>query len=493
MPPSSLTTTLYYGVGLFGIGIVSFASLTMTKLFHTFPRLWNRKKPTNNDHVKKELEQTISQKDAEIQQLKTSLSASEQELQDVKKQVEHGNQRKTELEGRMMEALVQKENLENELVGREEELGRVKEDVGKVQEALKQTQTLLDFRTSELKVAQGSLSRSDRFSGADVTRMIETLNTEIHQTATIMADEFVPQLQLPQGGRGVESGVGGGSSESGTTVTTVNEAGVGVHEAAVVHTEDILGESMTKMLQTFNHREDNILLQIAFQASMCAFTEWIMDSWCYHHRDSEVELVLQETYEQLRETEEQPVSARWRILTRRYVRQLYPPVEQPNLAYHIFAACANILIAAGLSHEPEQLLLDKFAARFSKRVADIVERAIHLNNAIGDDITSCEFVPIYCTPDVTFDPSTMEAPFENSGSAGDGAAGQQGQEADKILCTTDLGLLRAEKVQGEERTWHNTILLKPKIIMASDLIASPSSTDSPGWKSRFSDAGSTDS
>ncbi|KAE9390769.1 hypothetical protein BT96DRAFT_925685 [Gymnopus androsaceus JB14] len=53
---------------------------------------------------------------------------------------------------------------------------------------------------------------------------------------------------------------------------------------------------------------------------------------------------------------------------------------------------------------------------------------------------------------------------------------------EKILCTTDLGLLRAEKVQGEERTWHNTILLKPKIVMSSSLTASPTEIDPPAWK-----------
>ncbi|KAF9073346.1 hypothetical protein BDP27DRAFT_1216107 [Rhodocollybia butyracea] len=319
----------------------------------------------------------------------------------------------------------------------------------RTQEALEQNKTLLDIRSSELKVAQAFISISDRYAGADIMKMIDDLNTEIHQTASIMADAFSPELHAP-----------GAAAEE-------------VHEA-VAHTEEILGECMTKMLQTFNHREENILLQIAFQASMCAFTEWIMDSWCYHDRDSEVELVLQETYEQMRETEEQPVSARWRILTRKYVRQLYPTVERPNLAYHILAACANILIVAGL-HDSELRLLDALTARFSDRLTMIVERAIHLNNAIGDDVTSCEFVPIYCTPDVAFDPSTME-------NTSDSGHSHFIERENKILCTTDLGLLRAEKVQGEEGTWHNTILLKPKIVMSAGLTASPTSTDSAEWR-----------
>ncbi|KAF5356465.1 hypothetical protein D9757_012468 [Collybiopsis confluens] len=466
MPPT-LANTLYYGVGFFGLGIISLASLGMKNVLGDIcRRLWDRK----NDHVKG-LKQTIAHRDAEILHLRNSLSSAEarsvgfeRQLADARKQVTQVNQQKTELETRKRAVSVQKENVEYELGLRQEELSASREDVQRVQETLRQTQTLLDIRTSELRVSEAFLSRSDRFAGADVTKMIETLNFEIHQTASLMADEFSPQLKLSGG--------------PGAMVPSVNEQGVGVHEAAVVHTEDILGEGVAKMLQTFNHREDGILLQIAFQASMCAFTEWIMDSWCYHQRESEVEAVLQEIYELLRETEEQSVSARWRILTRKYVRQLFPPVEQPSLTYHIFAACANILITAGL-HESEQQLMDTLAARFSKQIADLVDRAIHLNNVIGDDVTSCEFVPIYCTPDVIFDPGTMEAPY---------STGITGQESDKIMCTTDLGLLRAEKVQGEERTWHNSILLKPKIIMAADFTASPTSTDSsPGWKTRWSD------
>ncbi|KAF8829624.1 hypothetical protein HHX47_DHR3000539 [Lentinula edodes] len=459
------TTLAYYGAGI--IGFFTLASFGMKKIFGCFRWIpFSRNDLSTN--VIQDLRQTLSQRDAEIAELRESLSTAEnrstntaRELEASRKEIEHVNRTRTNLEKRAREALVGKEALEHELGTRAEELATSREDANTIQEALNQTKTLLDMRTAELKVAQAFLPRSDRYAGADIMKMVESLNSEIHQTASIMADVFSPDLQGPG--------------------TVLGDGEVGLHEAAV-HTEEILGEGMAKMLQTFNHQEENILLQIAFQASMCAFTEWIMDSWCYHDRDSEVEAVLQETYEQLRETEEQPVSARWRILTRKYVRKLYPRVEQPNLAYHILAACANILIISGL-HESEQGLLDRLAARFADRVALIVERAVHLNNVIGDDITSCEFVPIYCTPDVAFDPSTMENATEN-GSATAGHEAIFVHNENKILCTTDLGLLKAEKVHGEEGTWNNTVLLKPKIVMPSGLTASPTESESPDWRTQ---------
>ncbi|KAE9390768.1 hypothetical protein BT96DRAFT_925684, partial [Gymnopus androsaceus JB14] len=319
------TTLAYYGVGI--LGIFSLVSLGMNKIFGCILP-WTGSAQRHRHLSSEDLEvlrRVLSERDSEISELRKSLSTAEnntkrteRELGDARKEVEHVNRRRTDLEKQAREALVKKEALENELGLRAEELALSREDEQRVQEALEQTKTLLGVRTSELKVAEAFLSRSDRYAGADIMKMIETLNSEIHQTASIMADVFSPDLLRP----------GSETDEPG------------VHEA-VTHTEEILGEGMTKILQTFNHQEDSVILQIAFQASMCAFTEWIMDSWCYHDRDSEVEL--------LRETEEQSVSARWRILTRKYVRQLYPAVEKPNLAYHILLACANILIVAGLS------------------------------------------------------------------------------------------------------------------------------------------------
>ncbi|KAJ3806837.1 hypothetical protein F5876DRAFT_68613 [Lentinula aff. lateritia] len=280
------TTLAYYGAGI--IGFFTLASFGMKKIFGCFRWIpFSRNDlPTN---VIQDLRQTLSQRDAEIVELRGSLSTAEnrstktaRELEASRKEIEHVNRTRTDLEKRAREALIGKEALEHQLDTRAEELATSREDASTIKEALNHAKTLLDMRTAELKVAQAFLPRSDRYAGADIMKMVESLNSEIHQTASIMADVFSPDLQGPG--------------------TVLVDGEVGLHEAAV-HTEEILGEGMTKMLQTFNHQEENILLQIAFQASMCAFTEWIMDSWCYHDRDSEVEAVLQETYEQLRETD----------------------------------------------------------------------------------------------------------------------------------------------------------------------------------------------
>lgn len=321
-PITTTTTTTaaalaYYGVGI--LGIFSLASLGMNKVFgcgFIWPWSWTRslKRLSRHHRVSSEdfqvLQHALSERDTEIMELRKALSTAtaqatatsenhshsgqcnnnhtnasktstsvERELEDARKEIERMNRRRMDLEKQTREALVKKETLENELVERDAELGLSRENAERVQESLEHTKTLLDARTSELKfaVAEAFLSRSaDRYAGADIMRMIETLNSEIRQAASIMADVFSPDLQQQPRKRNI-------------------------HEA-VAHTEEILGEGMTKILETFNHQEDNIILQIAFQASMCAFTEWIMDSWCYHDRDSEVELVLQETYEQLRET-----------------------------------------------------------------------------------------------------------------------------------------------------------------------------------------------
>ncbi|KAJ3731589.1 hypothetical protein DFJ43DRAFT_1155255 [Lentinula guzmanii] len=439
------TTLAYYGAGI--IGIFTLASFTMKKILGCIP--WT---PSGRDYLSveegEELRQQLSRKEVEITELRSSLSAAEdrsrrtaRELEVSRKEVEaeHVNRTRTDSGKMAREVLGGKEALEHELEIQVKELAASRKDTNKAQEALAQMKTSLSIQSAELKVAQTFQSIPDRYAGADVLGMIETLNSEILRTASIMADVFAPDLQHPG------------------TVVGDNEAGK--HEAAM-DTEAILGESVTKMLQTFNHQEENIILQIAFQALM-------------------VELVCRKHTSSCEKQRNSPC-----LQVAHFDSQICPPdlstIKQQDLTYRILAACANILIISGL-HESEQRLLNRLAARFSDRLTLIVERAMHLNDVIGDDITSCEFVPIYCFPAVPFEPSTMENATDN-GSPGGGYEAVFVPNENKILCTTDLGLLRAEKVQGEERTWDNTVLLRPKIVMPSGLTISPTSSESPDWK-----------
>jgi hypothetical protein len=56
---------------------------------------------------------------------------------------------------------------------------------------------------------------------------------------------------------------------------------------------------MVELLKTSEHHEDPTVIQIAFQAGMSAYTNWILTSWYFD--DPEDEHLLSEIYMRVRE------------------------------------------------------------------------------------------------------------------------------------------------------------------------------------------------
>jgi hypothetical protein len=147
-----------------------------------------------------------------------------------------------------------------------------------------QTVELLQTRTAELKGAQAFLTKADHLSGADVIGMVEGLNSEIMQIAAFMAESFVSEEKMKRG-------------------ITSEEESDELRDARGQATE-VLGTNMVELLRTFQHQDDPILLQIAFQACMCAYTHWIISSWYFE--DPEIEHVLSEIFARVREAGKYP-------------------------------------------------------------------------------------------------------------------------------------------------------------------------------------------
>ena len=80
----------------------------------------------------------------------------------------------------------------------------------------------------------------------------------------------------------------------------------------------------------------------------------------------------------------------------------------------------------------------------------------------------CYSEALYIAPDIVYDPTTMED-----------AIGTGSVEQETIICTTDLGLVRAEKVAGTRGDWKEAVLLKPKVVLYSGIAGIVKDTDSP--------------
>lgn len=302
-----------------------------------------------------------------------------------------------------------------------------------------QTVELLQTRTAELKGAQAFLTKADHLSGADVIGLVEGLNSEIMQIAAFMAESFVSEEKMKR------------------VIDTSEEESDELRDARGQATE-VLGTNMVELLRTFQHQDDPILLQIAFQACMCAYTHWIISSWYFE--DPEIEHVLNEIFARVREAEEQAVSGRWRALTRTHLHRMLG--REPDMSMYMVDAFVNVLITAGYQEKPAALQ-DRIMNDFAGRIRVILQAAQRLNRSIGEGVTSCDLEALYIAPSVSYDPTTMEDAFNET------TPKDKATTPEKVLCTTDLGLVRAEKVSGAVGEWQELVLLKPKVVLPSGL------------------------
>jgi len=254
---------------------------------------------------------------------------------------------------------------------------------------------------------------------------------EIMQTAAVMAEAFAIEQKIEL--------KDGGSEEMSK-----------VHMRA----SEIVGYRMAELLRTSEHHEDPILVQMGLQTAMAGYTQWVISSWCFE--SPEDERMLGEVYARVRDTEEQAVSGRWRQLTRTHFQRM---VAAPNFANDMAEVLANIFIAAGFKESLTALQV-QIVTCFGERINTVMQCAQQLNKTIGEGVTSCDLDTLYIEPETPFDGHMMDDTLNMSDPL---------TEEEKVLCTTDLGLGRAEKISGTSGEWHEVTLLKPKIILLSRL------------------------
>ncbi len=147
-------------------------------------------------------------------------------------------------------------------------------------------------------------------------------------------------------------------------------------------------------------------------------------------------------------------------MTRKHVQQMIG--EGRDLTIYFLDAFVTILVAAGLKKEQSHVA-DIIQSRFSGDVEKIVRKSQELKKVLGEDVTSCELEMLYIEPDQIYDDATMEDTFQ------DQSVKENGVATEGVLCTTDLGLIRHEKVK--ENDWKSSVLLRPKIVLQSKLNA----------------------
>lgn len=291
-----------------------------------------------------------------------------------------------------------------------------------------QLHTLLNDRTFELKGAQSFLTTADTSSGADVISMLQRLNAEVLQSAAYMAESMVDTFSFESGG-------------------------VVRNEAYEVVT-GLFGQSLAHYLATKKHKDDPLLIQITFQSCFIKFLEIVICSLSLHGED--VNRVLGSTYERIRCGEAQAISGRWRALTNAYANNHEESQLIASFMPHLTGCFCNIMLAAGCSVAPD-ILHASVEKKLSDRVVLLFKLALQLNKIVMEEITSADLRTVTVPSETTYSAEQMEDAYVD----GDPATGGV-----RVLCTTDIGLMRITRMATSgEKQWDDKLLLKPKVAL----------------------------
>jgi len=144
-------------------------------------------------------------------------------------------------------------------------------------------------------------------------------------------------------------------------------------------------------------------------------------------------------------------------MTRTHLQRMLS--QEPDLTTEMAHGFASIALTAGLKGSFISTF-EHITRSFGERIDIVMKAAQRLNKAVGEGVTSCDLEALYITPNLLYAADTMA----------DALGPTTTNNADEtILCTTDLGLVRAEKVSGSMGVWNESVLLKPKVVLQSGL------------------------
>ncbi|CCM04624.1 uncharacterized protein FIBRA_06808 [Fibroporia radiculosa] len=393
-----------------------------------------REKKHEVQEVKKKAEEELRETRREAQQLR---SAAEDTSHKHETQINQWQK----LSSKMKEQLhgVKKDNCQlkeqvNSMKGELHSAQQVSEERLRALTALEKVHAsanaLLEVRTSELQDAQKYLSKTDNLSDADVLRMFENLNSQIFQVAAQIADSVLYQdlARFPTS-PSILSGV-----------------------------KDFTGPSMANILQTLSHSIDPFYVQLALQACMVTYTKMIIETWNFRHHDDNG--LLAEIYLRMRKQESQTVSGRWRSLARHYLRKARVGDEElaTFLLHYLLGHLLDIL---ALSHVlgSTQELYDYISLRYGGPLRSVIEDSLKLHDAIGEEVVASNFEPLAVVCGSEFREECMKDEYSR--------IPNEIARREAVLCTTAVGLRRATKGSHGDDSIHETVLLKPVVVLES--------------------------
>ncbi|KAF9047807.1 hypothetical protein BJ165DRAFT_1403443 [Panaeolus papilionaceus] len=302
-----------------------------------------------------------------------------------------------------------------------------------------QLQALLDVRTNELKGAQSFLTMVDTYSGADVVKMVEVLNAEIFQTSAYMS-ELVEEV-LPDEAVRVR-----------WEDCLTPEALAGVRAEVGEELVAFIGRKGPEI------RDDTLPLQIAIQSILVWWSAYMINGFC----DGIPGEQMMNLYENIRRTEPQAVSARWRAIT---TKQLAGTARSLNNDV-ILRILIGLLKMGGWSADLQTSAKSTTAIQESISIIEKAWKDIRV--AAKEGVISCDIELVYSKPGLRFDSEYMEDSYVD----GETATLDSDSPDDTVLCTVALGLKRstAKPSPSGLNEFQEDLLVKPKVVLSSLLL-----------------------
>ncbi|TFK50905.1 hypothetical protein OE88DRAFT_1660045 [Heliocybe sulcata] len=191
--------------------------------------------------------------------------------------------------------------------------------------------------------------------------------------------------------------------------------------------------------------------------------------WPIHgEREQEyISMAYQETYRSIRAHQPQAVAGRWRSLAREHLRRCTTE-EKAEIDHWMASTQMAIQSVCEATGCVDASGWQDIKCASHDALAAIVELALRLRNIIGEEVTSYDYYTLLYTSKNQADPQCMEQD-----------RGEPLKRTDpSVLCTTELGLMRRERLgtTNSEPEFHTDIILKAKVALVSLLHSSEEQT-----------------
>ncbi|XP_006460482.1 hypothetical protein AGABI2DRAFT_192179, partial [Agaricus bisporus var. bisporus H97] len=223
--------------------------------------------------------------------------------------------------------------------------------------------------TEELNIAQRFLSTADGLSQTEVVRAMESLNEEIFQLTSIVADQLsVKERRIPD-------------SRFAKSI---------LKRSPLLRTMDPYFEIVMSI-----SIDDPLAIQIGWQAILVQACSNIISAWEVEDLfcgTGELHDTLQNMYKGIQSENDHAVSGRWRSMVYGATNDISSK-GQDTILHRVVGILADLPVFCGYIFTQEQF--DKIFTSFRERIDPLFDKCLQVRKMIGKDITSTDIRPYF--------------------------------------------------------------------------------------------------